>query len=119
MTAEELTTLAERYYALVDQSRLQELLSLFHDDVVYRRGSDVELKGIEALRRFYERERAISSGRHVLDCIATSGDWIAVRGTASGTLRTGGPFSVEFADFHLVREGKIWRRTTYFLDGEV
>jgi uncharacterized protein len=119
MVHAQLERLAHDYYSHVDAGRLPELLALFHDDVVYRRGRDVVVSGKEALRRFYEDERIIASGRHELECVAVDDQWVAVRGRATGTLRSGDPFSVDFADFHQIRDGKIWRRYTYFMDAEV
>src|SRR5215469_286709 len=104
MVHERLARLAYDYYSHVDAGRVPELLALFHDDVVYRRGRDVVVNGKEALRRFYEEERVIASGRHDLECVAVDDEWVAVRGRATGTLRSGDPFSVDFADFHQVRE---------------
>jgi ketosteroid isomerase-like protein len=114
-----LERLARDYYDHVDAGRLPELLVLFHDEIVYQRGRDVVIRGKRALARFYRQDRIIASGRHELECVAVTGDWIAVRGRAHGRLRDGADFSVDFADFHRIRAGKIWRRYTYFMDQNV
>lgn len=119
MTGDEHRDLIERYYALVDAGQTEEMLRLFHDDIVYQRGRDVVLRGKEALTRFYEHDRIIADGRHELECVAADGDWVAVRGRARGVLRSGEEFTANFADFHQLRDDKIWRRYTYFMDRAV
>lgn len=113
---DELAKLVERYYQLVDNGRLDEMLGLFHPEVVYLRGGSPEIKGIGQLRDFYLHSRSIRRGRHDLLTIIREGEWAAVRGRFDGELRSGEIVSVDFADFHQFQDSLIVRRYTYFRD---
>ncbi len=112
----ELARLVERYYQLVDDGRLDEMLELFHPNVVYLRGGSPDIKGIDELRDFYLHSRSIQRGHHDLLTIVIEGDWAAVRGRFEGELRSGEIVSVDFADFHQFQDSLIIHRYTYFRD---
>ncbi|MFJ9033256.1 nuclear transport factor 2 family protein [Streptomyces sp. NPDC102274] len=105
-----------RYYELVDAADYETMFGIFCDDLIYERAGTAPLKGIKDFRRFYLAERKISSGRHSLDVIVESGDWVAARGVFTGELRNGQHVTTRWADFHHFRGDKIWRRYTYFAD---
>ncbi|MGV9349083.1 nuclear transport factor 2 family protein [Streptomyces spiralis] len=108
------TDSAHRYYELVDAGRLDELLALFHDDVVYERQGTPDIRGMAAMRRFYERDRAIATGRHSLDQVLSEGQWVAVRGRFTGTLKDGSGVDLRFTDWLHFRGDRIDRRETLF-----
>ena len=116
VTGDDLAQLTRRYYDLVDSGDHETMLTLFADDVIYERGGTEPIRGIEAMRRFYAGERIIAQGRHELDQILVQGDWVVVRGRFNGRLKDGQEVAVRFADFHQVRDGRIQRRYTYFMD---
>ncbi len=103
-----------RYYKLVDARALDDMLALFADDVVYRRPGYDPLRGIAELRTFYAQDRVIADGAHTLASLVEDGDRVAVEGKFRGTLRDGRKACVRFADFFVVRGGRITRRDTYF-----
>ncbi len=115
--AEDGSTDSERlissYYQAIDAGDLDAVYRLFHSSIVYQRGPRT-IRGIAALRRFYERERGVTRGRHRLLTMLVDRDWVAVRGTLTATMSDGQDARIVFSDFHHLRDGRIWRRYTYF-----
>lgn len=109
-----LEDIVRTYYDLVDAQRTEDLISLFHDDVVYERQGTPTIVGLAALRRFYEQDRVIDSGAHRLDQVLSGEDWVAVRGGFEGLLRDGSRVSLRFTDWHHFQDGKIIRRESLF-----
>jgi uncharacterized protein len=101
-------------YELIDAGRLDEYLALFHEDIVYERQGTPQIRGLAAMRRFYERDRVISTGRHSTDQILAGDSWVAVRGSFTGTLKDGSSVQLRFTDWHHFRDGRIDRRETLF-----
>jgi uncharacterized protein len=108
------TDTVRRCYELIDTGRLEDFLANFHDDVVYERQGRPEMQGATALRRFYEHDRVIATGRHSLDQVIADGPWVAVRGTFAGTLKDGSDVDFRFIDWVHFRGGRIDRRETLF-----
>jgi ketosteroid isomerase-like protein len=106
--------IVRHYYELVDAGKLDELLALFHDEIVYQRQGTPDITGMAAMRRFYEEERIIDSGRHEIAQVLTDGSWVAVRGLFEGRLKSGASVKLRFTDWHRFRDGKIDRRETLF-----
>jgi ketosteroid isomerase-like protein len=106
--------LVRRYYQRVDAHDVEALLECFSADASYRRQGTDPIHGKGALRRFYESERVIESGVHQLDDVLVGAEWVAVRGTFCGRLRTGEDVQVGFTDWHHVVGGVIDRRETLF-----
>ena len=102
------------YYELVDAGKVDELLTLFHEDIVYERQGTPDIHGIAAMRVFYEKERVIDEGRHELGQLMSDGPWVAVRGRFEGRLKTGTQVRLRFTDWHRFRDGLIDRRETLF-----
>ncbi|MGW7302406.1 nuclear transport factor 2 family protein [Streptomyces sp. NPDC054829] len=101
-------------YELIDAGRLEEFLANFHDDVVYERQGMPDMHGALALRRFYEHDRVIATGRHSLDQVIADGPWVAVRGRFTGTLKDGSDVDFRFRDWVHFRGGRIDHRETLF-----
>ncbi|MFI7236914.1 MULTISPECIES: nuclear transport factor 2 family protein [Streptomyces] len=108
-----------RCYDLIDADRLEEFLANFHHDIVYERQGMSDIRGATALRRFYEHDRIISSGRHSLDQVIADGPWVAVRGRFTGTLKDGSDVDFRFRDWAHFRGGRIDHRETLFPTFEV
>jgi uncharacterized protein len=114
LAANPLELLVRNYYAYVDAQRLDAMLELFHEDIVYERQGTPTIKGIEALQRFYQQERIIESGTHSLDQVLPGKDWVAVRGRFAGRLRDGRQVTLRFTDWHHFQNDKIIRRESLF-----
>ena len=67
-----------------------------------------------ALRRFYEWDRPIASGKHELEQVIADGAWVAVRGRFMGTLKDGTGTDVLFTDWVHFRGDLIDLRETLF-----
>lgn len=109
-----LEAVVRSYYDYVDEQRTEEMLALFHQDIVYERQGTPTIEGIAALQRFYEQERIIESGAHSLDQVLPGEDWVAVRGRFAGRLRDGQEVMLRFTDWHHFQDGKIIRRESLF-----
>ncbi|WP_327066378.1 nuclear transport factor 2 family protein [Kitasatospora sp. NBC_01250] len=107
------------YYERVDAADYEAVFEMFCDDVVYERGGTEPIVGMEEFKRFYLADRIIESGRHEVEAVVDNGDWVAARGVFSGRLKNAELVTVRWADFHLFKGEKIWRRYTYFADRAV
>jgi ketosteroid isomerase-like protein len=111
----EIDSLVRRYYELVDENRLEDLLSLFAEDTIYRRPGYEPLQGKGMLRHFYSVEREISEGEHHIHQVMIDGRSAAVEGHFVGFLKSGIDVTVRFADFfQLSQDRLIAKRDTYF-----
>ena len=106
--------IVRQYYELVDAEKVDELLALFHQEIVYERQGTPDIVGMAAMRRFYEQERVIAGGRHSIVSVLADGDWVAVRGSFAGVLKNGAEVELRFTDWHRFRDGLIDRRETLF-----
>jgi ketosteroid isomerase-like protein len=102
------------YYAAIDDGDLATALRPFAADAVYRRPGYPPLVGRDAIRSYYEDQRVIGSGRHLLESVLADGQEVAVRGSFVGQSRDGRPLSVRFADFWRLDDGQVVERNTYF-----
>lgn len=115
----EVEDFARHYYTTVDTGDAESTVALFGEHATYRRPGYDEIRGREALLRFYGGERVIASGRHTVDEVIVDGDHAAVRGRFAGELRDGSRVEVGFADFLHYEAGLIADRTTYFFQPSV
>jgi uncharacterized protein len=114
MTLPDNTTIVRRYYELVDSNRLDDMLGLFNEEIEYeRQGTDL-IRGKAALRRFYEDQRIIASGKHSIEQVLADGGWVATRGVFEGTLTDGEDVTVRFTDWMHFSDGLIDFRQTLF-----
>jgi ketosteroid isomerase-like protein len=102
------------YFRAVDSHDIPGLLATFHPDIVYERPGYEPFVGLERLRRFYEEERVLDSGGHLVGHIVIDGDAGAAEGRYVGTRRDGSPVDVRWADFYTFADGKIKTRRSYF-----
>ncbi len=103
-----------RYYELVDERDFAGVLELFAEDAWYERPGYERMSGREALYRFYNEERVISSGRHTVEQMLEVKDHVAVQGHFEGELVSGDAVVLRFADFFQLRGDSILTRRTYF-----
>ena len=104
-----------RFYACVDSGDAPAMAALFAPDAVYLRPGYPERIGPEGLLHFYTVERTIREGGHTLHHVIADGPDVAVFGDFHGTLHSGAPVDLSFADYFGVGEhGLFSRRETYF-----
>jgi ketosteroid isomerase-like protein len=116
---DDLKKIVLHYYQLVDAQNLDDLFSLFSDNVVYERSGNEPIIGIEELKQFYKNSRIIQRGEHKIIETIVSGDEVVVRGRFTGVLKDGRNVEFGFSDFFLFSNGKILKRFTYTDIGKV
>ncbi|NIB98746.1 nuclear transport factor 2 family protein [Halobacterium sp. R2-5] len=100
------------YYDAVDDDRIDDLLDLFADDVVYDRPGQQSIEGKDDLETFYREGRPLEDGSHTVHDVLVDGSRAAVRGTFSG-VQDGEDVEFGFADVHVFEDGRIAKRYTY------
>lgn len=111
-----------RYYELVDNNKIKDLLKLFSNDIYYRRCKN-EIRGMKEFKdfynNFYNKERSIS-GKHKVIRVIIQNRIAVVEGTFEGKWNDGVPLTISFSDIHFFNdEGKIHERHTYTDQGKV
>ena len=107
-----------KYYELIDQDRIEELLNLFSKDIYYKRCKN-EIRGMKDFEAFYRKERSIS-GRHKVIRVIVQSYVAVVEGSFEGNWKDGTPIKIDFADIYFFnKEGKIYERHTYTDQGKV
>lgn len=101
-------------FRVVDGRKWDDLAQVFAEDAVYERPGYEPLLGLERIRYFYEHERIIADGRHLVDHVTGAPGAAACWGRFRGVSRTGEPLDEGFADTYVVRDGRIAHRRTYF-----
>jgi|JRYF01.1.fsa_nt_gb ketosteroid isomerase-like protein len=102
------------YFKLVDERQFDQFGTIFHDEIIYDRPGYQPLIGLKAVIRFYQRKRRIKSGGHTIEGLIINGDQAACWGRFEGKTRRDKLIDERFADIYQFRDGKIFRRTTYF-----
>jgi ketosteroid isomerase-like protein len=102
------------YFRAVDAHDIPGLLAAFHPSIVYVRPGYEPLIGLERLRRFYEEERVLATGGHILEHLVIDGDAGAAEGRYVGTKKDGSPVDIRWADFYTFEDGLIRTRRSYF-----
>jgi len=100
------------YYDAVDDERIDDLLELFADDVVYDRPGQPPIEGKDELEAFYREQRPLEDGSHTVHDVLVDDGEAAVRGTFSG-VQDGDDVAFGFADVHVFEDGRIAERYTY------
>lgn len=109
----DISSMVRSYYDLVDDEAYEELFELFSADIVYHRPGQEAIRGMDAFREFYEKDRPSEEGEHVIHDIIVEDDKAAVRGTFNG-IQEESPVEFDFADIHFLDgRGKIYERFTY------
>jgi ketosteroid isomerase-like protein len=102
-----------RYFRLVDEGRIEEMLALFGEGIVYRRTGVDPIVGLPAMRAFYEGPRGIVTIRHDIVALVREGDCVAIEGRARATLTDGGSFDRRIGEFFRFRDDLIVERNGY------
>ncbi len=111
-----LQTIVRKYYKLIDEHKIDEVLDLFSQTAQYLRCGEV-YNGIKAIEKFYKHERKIK-GSHDLQNLWIIGPTAIVEGVFRGKGAEGQPKKVGFADFfRFNEESQIQDRHTYLMLG--
>ena len=108
--------IVSQYYKLVDENKIEELLDLFSDDIVYNRCGK-ELIGKEELRTFYFTTRTLSGVHHIEKIISDEEESVIVVGKFIGKSKEIEKLEIEFADIFYIENNKINQRKTYLQTG--
>lgn len=109
----DISSMVRSYYELVDDEAFEELFELFSEDIEYHRPGQEAIRGMDAFREFYEKDRPLEAGEHAIHDIIVGEDKAAVRGTFNG-VQAGSSVEFDFADIHFLNEkGEIHERFTY------
>lgn len=106
------------YYARIDRSDLDWVVAIFDSAAVYER-ADATYAGLEAIDRFFRKERHIRGVHHV-DRIFTNAeeDTVVAIGRFQGAGKRGDARDVRFADiWEFNRSGRVARRRTFLALG--
>lgn len=103
------------YYDALDRDDLDAVLGCFSGDVLYRRPGYRTMTGIEQLRAYYETDRKLAAGRHLVRDVLVEDSQVAAQGMYEGQLRDGDRMAMGFAAFFVFDGmGRISEHTTYF-----
>lgn len=112
---EELRQAVLAYYDALDRDDLDSVLGCFSGDVLYRRPGYRTMTGIDQLRSYYENERKLAAGRHLVRDVLVEDAQVAAQGMYEGQLRDGDRMAMGFAAFFVFDGmGRISEHTTYF-----
>lgn len=104
---------AGRYYQLVDQGALEEVVALFAPGIVYDRPGHGRIEGTEALRHFFFHERQLEFSRHTIARYIAEGEWVVAEGTVDARTTAGQELSLAFVDLFRIQDGLITERRGY------
>ncbi len=114
-SSEELRQAVLAYYDALDRDDMDSVLGCFSGDVLYRRPGYRTMTGIDQLRSYYEHERKLAAGRHLVRDVLVEDAQVAAQGMYEGQLRDGDRMAMGFAAFFVFDGmGRISEHTTYF-----
>ena len=103
-----------RLFAIVDARQWDDLVHVFHPDVVYERPGYDPLTGFAAIDDFYRNRRVIARGSHMVEGIAVEGSNGAAWGRFVGAKRDDTPVDERWADVYTFADNKIRTRRSHF-----
>ncbi len=112
---EELRQAVLAYYDALDRDDVEAVLACFTGDVLYRRPGYPTMAGIDQLRAYYETDRKLAAGRHMVRDVLVADFQAAAQGMYEGQLRDGDLMTMGFgAFFDFDGAARISEHTTYF-----
>jgi len=99
-------------FKAIDACDWDALDRYLHPDLVYLRPGLAPLEGAAAVSKFYREVRTLR-GEHRFEAIVVDGDHGALWGRFVGK-NADGPVDVQFADCYGFKDGKLWRRKSFF-----
>jgi ketosteroid isomerase-like protein len=101
-------------FRIIDAREWSLLRTVLHPDVVYARPGYPPFVGVDRVLQFYEHERVVASGSHLLTTLVASDGAAACAGRFVGTHRNGSSIDEEFADVYRFDGPLIVHRQSYF-----
>jgi ketosteroid isomerase-like protein len=98
----------------IDSSDLKLLVKYFDKDIIYQRPGYQDLIGIDRLLNFYQYDRVIASGKHLIEHIVVTEDYGSCWGQFVGVHKNGSQLNEGFADVYFFENNKIKTRRSYF-----
>lgn len=114
MSSEQASQLVSELFDIIDGAHWDDLDRVFTDDCVYERPGYPPLRGLDRLRQFYDQERIIAQGRHMVTRVVGDFDSAACWGSFAGVSRSGERLAEEFVDTYSIVDGRIRHRKTFF-----
>lgn len=108
------TALIRELFDRIDARDWSGLAQVLDPEIVYERPGYEAFRGIDRLLHFYEHERVIEHGEHMLTAVVMDGDHGACWGRFRGVSRTGETLDEAFADVYRFSDGKIRTRRSFF-----
>jgi ketosteroid isomerase-like protein len=101
-------------FSAIDSSDWASLKQLFHREIVYERPGYDPFNGLDRVMEFYQKERILACGEHLLEKIVLSEGHGACWGRFIGFRKDGSEVNERFADVYSFKEGRIRTRRSYF-----
>lgn len=101
-------------FSAIDSSDWISLEKLFHKEIVYERPGYDPFSGLDRVMEFYQKERILASGAHLLEKVVLNGEHGACWGRFIGFKKDGSEVDERFADVYSFKEGRIRTRRSYF-----
>ena len=101
-------------FEIVDARRWDDLVQVFHPDVVYERPGYDPLRGFAAIDDFYRARRVIARGGHIVEGVVVEGDKGAAWGRFVGAKHDDTPIDERWADVYTFADKKIRSRRSHF-----
>lgn len=108
------------FYHAVDSRNVEAAVSIFHENVVYERGSRT-FRSLDEVRKFYEtgRSSTISGGTHSIDEAHERRDTVTIVGSFNGRYADGTEGVVKFVDEFTFNSDLVTQRVTTFPGREI
>jgi len=103
-----------KMFQIIDGGEWRSLPSVLHFKVCYERPGYEAFIGIDRLMEFYQIERTISSGTHLIEKVLCDGNYGACWGRFTGRTKENAYIDVLFSEAYDFEEERIKMRRTYF-----
>ena len=108
------SAIIRQLFEIVDARCWDDLVLVFHPDVVYERPGYDPLSGFGAVDDFYRNRRVLARGSHIVEGIAVEGDKGAAWGRFVGAKHDDTPVDERWADVYTFDDNKIRTRRSHF-----
>jgi ketosteroid isomerase-like protein len=101
-------------FEAIDSSDFKLLVKYFDKNIIYQRPGYHDLIGIDKLLHFYQYDRIIVSGKHLIEHIVVAEKYGSCWGQFIGIHKNGSQLNEGFADVYSFENNKIKTRRSYF-----